>query len=296
MAELTFLGAARTVTGSKYLLEHQGRRVLVDCGLFQGLKELRLRNWDDFPVPPDSIDAVVLTHAHLDHVGYLRLVRISRAPAHGWRRPLSLVLPGQPHSGEDARQANRRLLEAPSALPLYQTYLPSELQPRAPRRWCRVVVEFALQCLLARPTSWRLGGAGTIYSAATSVATVVRVARSHRRGGRRRGAGGSIRRSRSARPMTPARRSRRSFDTVRRGAVDHSFVCQPCEVVMLGAAAQQEQKVRSAVSATMPPRRFGTTRRACPSSIRRCGQSRRVWRSSGRPGFRPSPRRSSRRS
>ena len=71
MAQLTFLGAARTVTGSKYLLEHGGRRVLVDCGLFQGLKELRLRNWEPFPVPPDTIDAVVLTHAHLDHVGYL---------------------------------------------------------------------------------------------------------------------------------------------------------------------------------------------------------------------------------
>ena len=55
MAELTFLGAARTVTGSKYLLDHGGRRILVDCGLFQGLKELRLRNWDDCPVPPDSI-------------------------------------------------------------------------------------------------------------------------------------------------------------------------------------------------------------------------------------------------
>ena len=51
MAELTFLGAARTVTGSKYLLEHGGKRVLVDCGLFQGLKELRLRNWEDFPRP-----------------------------------------------------------------------------------------------------------------------------------------------------------------------------------------------------------------------------------------------------
>ena len=75
MAELTFLGAARTVTGSKYLLEHGGHRVLIDCGLFQGLKELRLRNWDDFPIRGDSIDAIVLTHAHLDHVGYLpRLV------------------------------------------------------------------------------------------------------------------------------------------------------------------------------------------------------------------------------
>ena len=75
MASLTFLGAARTVTGSKYLVEHEGVRVLVDCGLFQGLKPLRERNWEPFPVPPDSISAVVLTHAHLDHVGYLpRLV------------------------------------------------------------------------------------------------------------------------------------------------------------------------------------------------------------------------------
>lgn len=63
MAELTFLGAARTVTGSKYLLESGGARILIDCGLFQGLKEFRLRNWDEFPVPEDSIDAVVLTHA-----------------------------------------------------------------------------------------------------------------------------------------------------------------------------------------------------------------------------------------
>jgi len=71
VTKLTFLGAARTVTGSKYLLEHGGKRVLFDCGLFQGLKDLRLRNWADFPVPPRSLDAVVLTHAHLDHVGYL---------------------------------------------------------------------------------------------------------------------------------------------------------------------------------------------------------------------------------
>lgn len=72
---LTFLGAAGTVTGSRYLLETQQSRVLVDCGLFQGYKPLRLRNWAPFPVEPDSIDAVVLTHAHLDHAGYLpRLV------------------------------------------------------------------------------------------------------------------------------------------------------------------------------------------------------------------------------
>jgi metallo-beta-lactamase family protein len=69
VAELTFLGAARTVTGSKYLLDTGSARILVDCGLFQGLKEFRLRNWQEFPVPPASVTAVVLTHAHLDHVG-----------------------------------------------------------------------------------------------------------------------------------------------------------------------------------------------------------------------------------
>jgi len=68
---LTFLGANGTVTGSRYLLETAKHRVLVDCGLFQGYKNLRLRNWAEFPVDPASIDAVVLTHAHLDHSGYL---------------------------------------------------------------------------------------------------------------------------------------------------------------------------------------------------------------------------------
>lgn len=73
---LTFLGANATVTGSRYLLEAGGAKVLVDCGLFQGYKSLRLRNWAPFPVDPASIDAVVLTHAHLDHSGYLpRLIR-----------------------------------------------------------------------------------------------------------------------------------------------------------------------------------------------------------------------------
>src|SRR5713226_7782489 len=76
MANITFLGAAGSVTGSKYLVEAGGKRLLVDCGLFQGNKELRQRNWDRLPVDPASIDWVVLTHAHLDHTGYLpRLVR-----------------------------------------------------------------------------------------------------------------------------------------------------------------------------------------------------------------------------
>jgi len=72
---LTFLGAADNVTGSRYLLEHGGTRVLVDCGLYQE-REFQARNWEPFPVPPASIDAVLLTHAHVDHCGYLpRLVR-----------------------------------------------------------------------------------------------------------------------------------------------------------------------------------------------------------------------------
>ena len=73
---LKFLGAAGTVTGSKYLLSLNGRKILIDCGLFQGLKELRLRNWNSIPQNASEIDLVVITHAHIDHTGYLpRLVR-----------------------------------------------------------------------------------------------------------------------------------------------------------------------------------------------------------------------------
>jgi len=126
MPSLTFLGAARTVTGSKYLLEHDGARVLVDCGLFQGLKLLRERNWEDFPVPPESITAVVLTHAHLDHVGYLpRLVAQGfggRAFCTAGTQDLCrLVLPDSGRiQEEDSRQANKhRYSKHAPALPLY---------------------------------------------------------------------------------------------------------------------------------------------------------------------------------
>src|SRR6202035_1992725 len=76
MAKLTFLGAAGCVTGSKYLVEAAGpsgtsKKLLIDCGLFQGLDELKQRNWNPLPVEPSSIDYLVLTHAHLDHTGWL---------------------------------------------------------------------------------------------------------------------------------------------------------------------------------------------------------------------------------
>jgi len=123
---LTFLGAAGTVTGSKHLLEVEGRRVLVDCGLFQGLKELRLRNWEPLPIDSATIDAVILTHAHLDHCGYLpKLVaagfrgRVFCTP--GTKDLCSLVLPDSAHiQEEDAREANRHgYSKHKPALPLY---------------------------------------------------------------------------------------------------------------------------------------------------------------------------------
>jgi metallo-beta-lactamase family protein len=126
MPKLTFLGAARTVTGSKHLLDTGPSRVLVDGGLFQGLKELRERNWRDLPIRTTNITAVVLTHAHLDHCGYLpRLVaqgfrgRIFCTP--GTQDLCRIVLPDSGRiQEEDAANANRHSYSkhAP-ALPLY---------------------------------------------------------------------------------------------------------------------------------------------------------------------------------
>ncbi|HTB33090.1 MAG TPA: MBL fold metallo-hydrolase [Bacteroidia bacterium] len=71
---IKFLGAASTVTGSKHLLKTPGKNILIDCGLFQGIKSLRLKNWEPLPVQVDQIDTVILTHAHLDHCGYIPLL------------------------------------------------------------------------------------------------------------------------------------------------------------------------------------------------------------------------------
>jgi metallo-beta-lactamase family protein len=123
---LTFLGAARTVTGSKHLINVDGRRILIDCGMFQGLKELRQRNWAPLPIDPATIDVIVLTHAHIDHSGWLpRIVSQGfKGPVYctaGTRDLCSLVLPDAAHlQEEDAKFANKRGFSKHSpALPLY---------------------------------------------------------------------------------------------------------------------------------------------------------------------------------
>jgi metallo-beta-lactamase family protein len=126
MPKITFLGAAGTVTGSKYLVEAGGKRLLVDCGLFEGPKELEQRNWQSLAVDPGTIDWLLLTHAHIDHTGYIpRIVR------NGFRGPIyanaatielcNLLLPDSAHLQEEDAQyiAKKGYSQHKPPLPLY---------------------------------------------------------------------------------------------------------------------------------------------------------------------------------
>jgi metallo-beta-lactamase family protein len=165
--QLTFLGGVGTVTGSKYLVEADGRRFLVDCGLFQGFKQLRLRNWAPLPVEPASIAAVVLTHAHLDHSGYLPLLvkngfrgEIFCTPA--TRDLCAILLPDSGHLQEkDAEFANRHgFSKHRPALPLY-TLADAETSLRR-----FAAVDFEQAKSLSASLSFRFVPAGHILGAA----------------------------------------------------------------------------------------------------------------------------------
>jgi metallo-beta-lactamase family protein len=156
MPRITFLGAAGTVTGSKYLIEATGKRLLIDCGLFQGGKELTQRNWAPLPQNPASIDFVALTHAHLDHTGYL-----PRLVSDGFRGPIfsnaatqelcALLLPDSAHiMEEDAEHATRHGYSSHKpALPLYTQDEAAETLKRfapLPRLGeCRICPEFLIR-------------------------------------------------------------------------------------------------------------------------------------------------------
>jgi metallo-beta-lactamase family protein len=165
--KLSFLGGAGTVTGSKYLIEHDGRRVLVDCGLFQGFKALRLKNWAPFPIEPGSIEEVILTHAHIDHSGYLPLlvklgfagpILCSRATAD----LCGILLPDAGYLQEkDAEFANRHgFSKHKPALPLYtQQDAENVLHHFKP-------VPFEAACTLSSGANVRFRRAGHILGAA----------------------------------------------------------------------------------------------------------------------------------
>lgn len=126
MAKISFYGGVGTVTGSKYLLEHHGKKILIDCGLFQGEKQLRERNWAKLPFEPDELDAVIITHAHIDHAGFLpRIVKLGYTgkvfTSGGTADLLRILLPDSARlQEEEADYRNRHNLTSHSpALPLY---------------------------------------------------------------------------------------------------------------------------------------------------------------------------------
>ena len=169
--KLSFFGGTGTVTGSKYLLQYGASKVLVDCGLFQGLKALRLRNWNPPPFSPEEVDAVVLTHAHLDHSGYLpRFIKQGFAgPVHsspGTRDLCGILLPDSGHlQEEEARYANKhRFSKHKPALPLYTEQDARESLKRF------VPVAFGKETAVAGGLRLRLKPAGHILGA--SIATL----------------------------------------------------------------------------------------------------------------------------
>lgn len=165
--ELQFIGGTGTVTGSKYLLRAEGKNILVDCGLFQGLKVLRLRNRAPLPIKPSAIDAVVLTHAHIDHSGYLPLLvkngfrgKIYATP--GTRALCGILLPDAGHlQEEDAAFLNRhKLSKHAPALPLY-----TEVEARETLQYF-AELSWEQKCSLAPGLSFQFFHAGHIIGAA----------------------------------------------------------------------------------------------------------------------------------
>jgi metallo-beta-lactamase family protein len=170
---LTFLGATGTVTGSRFLVESRGARVLVDAGLYQGVKSLRVRNWESFPIDPATLQSVVLTHAHLDHCGYLpRLVRDGFRGrilcTHETAELAAIVLEDSAHlQEEDARYANQAgFSKHRPALPLY---VAADVQRT---RALFAPVEFGRQVEAADGIGVTLRSAGHILGSATATVTV----------------------------------------------------------------------------------------------------------------------------
>ena len=168
MASIRFLGAAGTVTGSRHLIEHGGVRVLVDAGLFQGAKELRLRNRAPWPIPPSSLAAVVLTHAHVDHTGALPSLVRDGFQGRAYCTPATRDLAGLllPDSGrlqeEEARYANRKgySKHAPNAQPLYSEADALAALPRLSP------VAYGEECTVAPGVAIRYRRAGHILGSA----------------------------------------------------------------------------------------------------------------------------------
>ncbi len=164
---LRFLGAAGTVTGSRHLLTIGDRRVLVDCGLFQGWKQLRQRNWAPFPVKPSHIDAVILTHAHIDHSGYLPLLvrngfRGKVFCTRATRDLCGILLPDSGYLQEkDAERANRYgYTKHKPALPLYtKADAEASLDAFAPQDWRNPIEVLPGVSARFRPAGHILGAA-----------------------------------------------------------------------------------------------------------------------------------------